>query len=133
MFTVGVLRCTCWQICSGVAWPRSSSASSTNWRCGVIRIPRWCSVSRSAARPLSTPPMVFPCVGRLSGMRVLAKLDGTIADIDAPQVTVDDMGLLRGDGIFETILVVDGNPRELGPHLDRLARSAALLNLPEPD
>ena len=66
-------------------------------------------------------------------MRVLAMLDGTIADIDQPQLTVDDLGLLRGDGIFETILVVDGKPRELGPHLDRLARSAAMLELPAPD
>jgi 4-amino-4-deoxychorismate lyase len=66
-------------------------------------------------------------------MRVLAKLDGTIADIDAPQLTVDDLGLLRGDGVFETILVVAGQPRELGPHLDRLARSATLLDLPVPD
>src|SRR5690606_31342407 len=34
---------------------------------------------------------------------------------------------------FETILVTGGRPRELGPHLDRLARSAAMLDLPEPD
>src|SRR5437870_4407827 len=66
-------------------------------------------------------------------MRVLANLDGTILDIDQPQVTVDDVGLLRGDGIFETILVVNGTPRELGPHLDRLTRSAAMLEMPEPD
>src|SRR6266545_7000878 len=66
-------------------------------------------------------------------MRVLALLDGTLADPDQPHITVDDMGLLRGDGVFETILVVDGQPRELGPHLDRLARSAAMLDLPVPD
>ncbi|CCH35425.1 aminodeoxychorismate lyase [Actinosynnema sp. NPDC047251] len=66
-------------------------------------------------------------------MRVLALLDGTLADPDAPQIRVDDLGLMRGDGVFETVLVVDGKPRELGPHLDRLARSAALLDLPEPD
>ncbi|MEV0676699.1 aminodeoxychorismate lyase [Actinosynnema sp. NPDC050436] len=66
-------------------------------------------------------------------MRVLALLDGTLADPDAPQIRVDDLGLLRGDGVFETVLVVDGKPRELGPHLDRLARSAAMLDLPEPD
>jgi 4-amino-4-deoxychorismate lyase len=46
---------------------------------------------------------------------------------------VDDNGLLRGDGVFETILVVDGRPRELGPHLERLARSADMLDLPAPD
>lgn len=66
-------------------------------------------------------------------MRVLAFTDGTLADPDAAHIRVDDLGLLRGDGIFETILVVDGEPRELGPHLDRLARSASMLDLPEPD
>ncbi|WP_019818919.1 aminodeoxychorismate lyase [Saccharomonospora saliphila] len=66
-------------------------------------------------------------------MRVLAFLDGTLADPDQPHVRVDDLGLLRGDGIFETVLVADGVPRELGPHLDRLARSAHMLDLPEPD
>ena len=66
-------------------------------------------------------------------MRVLAFLDGTTADPEAPLLRVDDLGLLRGDGVFETILVIDGKPRELGPHLDRLDRSAAMLELPEPD
>ncbi|MBN6035925.1 aminodeoxychorismate lyase [Amycolatopsis sp. 195334CR] len=66
-------------------------------------------------------------------MRVLAFLDGTLADPDAAHLRVTDLGLLRGDGVFETILVADGEPRELGPHLDRLARSAAMLDLPEPD
>jgi 4-amino-4-deoxychorismate lyase len=66
-------------------------------------------------------------------MRVLAFLDGTLGDPTKPYVRVDNTGVLRGDGIFETVLVVDGKPRELGPHLDRLARSAAMLDLPEPD
>jgi 4-amino-4-deoxychorismate lyase len=66
-------------------------------------------------------------------MRVLAFLDGTLAAPDAAHIRVDDLGLLRGDGIFETILVADGRPRELGPHLERLARSAAMLDLPSPD
>ncbi len=66
-------------------------------------------------------------------MRVLVFLDGTVADPDTAQIRVDDNGLLRGDGIFETILVADGQARELRPHLERLARSAAMLDLPEPD
>jgi 4-amino-4-deoxychorismate lyase len=66
-------------------------------------------------------------------MRVLAMLDGTLADPDQPHIRVDDLGLTRGDGIFETVLVVGGEPRELDPHLDRLARSAAMLDLPAPD
>ena len=66
-------------------------------------------------------------------MRVLVTLDGNVADPDQPQIRVDDLGLMRGDGIFETVLVVAGKPRELDLHLDRLARSARLLELPPPD
>ena len=66
-------------------------------------------------------------------MRVLAFLDGTLADPDSPHIRVDDLGLMRGDGVFETVLVARGTPRELRPHLDRMARSASMLDLPEPD
>jgi 4-amino-4-deoxychorismate lyase len=66
-------------------------------------------------------------------MRVLAMLDGTLADPDQPRIRVDDLGLTRGDGVFETVLVVEGAPRELTAHLDRLVRSSAMLDLPEPD
>ncbi|SDP83168.1 aminodeoxychorismate lyase [Lentzea jiangxiensis] len=65
-------------------------------------------------------------------MRVLALLDGTLADPDSPQIRVEDLGLMRGDGVFETILVVGGKPRELTPHLDRLDRSAAMLDMQPP-
>src|SRR5690349_8563561 len=66
-------------------------------------------------------------------MRVLAFLDGTVADPDDPRIRVADLGLLRGDGVFETVLVEHGEPRELGLHLDRLAGSAWMLDMPEPD
>jgi 4-amino-4-deoxychorismate lyase len=69
----------------------------------------------------------------LIDMHVLALLDGTLADPTVPLLRVDDLGVMRGDGVFETILVVDGKPRELGPHLDRLTRSAAMMDLPAPD
>ena len=66
-------------------------------------------------------------------MRVLALLDGGVADADRPALRADDLGVLRGDGVFETLLVVDGQPRKLAAHLERLARSAAMLELPAPD
>lgn len=65
--------------------------------------------------------------------RIVALLDGTLLDPDAPLLRADDLGVLRGDGIFETVLVVDGEPLELDAHLARLARSARMLDLPEPD
>ncbi|MGW0894133.1 aminodeoxychorismate lyase [Saccharopolyspora sp. NPDC002578] len=65
-------------------------------------------------------------------MRVLALLDGTLADPEAPLMRADDLSVTRGDGIFETILVVARDAREMGPHLDRLERSGALLDIPTP-
>ncbi|MEW2166315.1 aminodeoxychorismate lyase [Streptomyces sp. NPDC007084] len=60
-------------------------------------------------------------------------LDGGLQDIDAARVSVFDHGLTVGDGIFETVKAVHGRPFALTRHLDRLARSARGLGLPEPD
>ena len=46
---------------------------------------------------------------------------------------VQDLGATRGDGVFETITVVDGRPQALEAHLARFGRSAAMLDLPAPD
>ncbi|WP_022916196.1 aminodeoxychorismate lyase [Ruania albidiflava] len=54
------------------------------------------------------------------------------ADPHAPQVQVTDLGVSRGDGVFETIGVVAGRPLQLEPHLTRLTHSAAVLDLPAP-
>ena len=65
--------------------------------------------------------------------RVLMTLDGVARDADAPLLFADDLAALRGDGVFETVLVREGVARKLSAHLDRLARSAAILDLPSPD
>jgi 4-amino-4-deoxychorismate lyase len=51
---------------------------------------------------------------------------------DQPVVTAFDLGLGRGDGVFESVLVTGGGTPYLAPHLARMARSAALLDLPYP-
>ena len=56
-----------------------------------------------------------------------------VADIAEPQVSVLDLGVTRGDGIFETLDAVDGYAQALEPHLARLVNSANLLDLPHPD
>jgi branched-chain amino acid aminotransferase len=56
-----------------------------------------------------------------------------LPDPDAPAVLLTDHGLTVGDGVFEAIKVVDGQPFALSAHLDRLARSAAGMGLPEVD
>jgi 4-amino-4-deoxychorismate lyase len=55
------------------------------------------------------------------------------ADPATPLVSVLDLGVTRGDGVFETLGVGGGRAQALDAHLARLARSAAMLELPEPD
>ncbi|RJO78749.1 aminodeoxychorismate lyase [Nocardia panacis] len=65
--------------------------------------------------------------------RVLVTLDGADRDPDAPLLYADDMGALRGDGVFETVLVRSGVACALEFHLGRLRRSAQALDLPDPE
>lgn len=53
-------------------------------------------------------------------------------DPRSAQLTVTDLGPTRGDGIFETVALLGGVGLSLGPHLDRLERSARLMDLPAP-
>lgn len=50
-----------------------------------------------------------------------------------PQVLVNDLGLTRGDGIFELVGALGAQPQALQAHLDRFSRSARLMDLPLPD
>ena len=56
-----------------------------------------------------------------------------LPDPTAPAIAVNDHGVTVGDGVFEAIKVVSGQPFALTRHLDRLARSAAGLGLPPVD
>ena len=56
-----------------------------------------------------------------------------LPDPTAPAVAVDDHGFTVGDGVFEAIKVMEGRPFALTRHLQRLARSAAGLGLPDVD
>jgi branched-chain amino acid aminotransferase len=60
-------------------------------------------------------------------------LDGALLDVDVARISVRDHGLTVGDGVFETMKVVDGVPFGLTRHLTRLAVSAARLGLAVPD
>lgn len=69
---------------------------------------------------------------------LLALLDGSIVDVTHPIVRADDLGVVRGDGVFDATLArrdAQGAPqvRDRQAHLDRLERSAAILQLPAPD
>jgi len=61
-------------------------------------------------------------------------LDGELVPVGEARLPVTDHGLTVGDGLFETMLVVDGAAFALNRHLRRLNRSASGLGLtPPPD
>jgi 4-amino-4-deoxychorismate lyase len=64
---------------------------------------------------------------------VVVTLDGDLHDPAAPLLFADDLAAVRGDGIFETLLVRDGLPCLLEGHLARLTQSARMTELPAPD
>lgn len=64
---------------------------------------------------------------------VVVTLDGTRHDPHAPLLHADDLSAVRGDGIFETLLIRDGAPCLLEAHLARLTQSAKMTDLPAPD
>ena len=73
----------------------------------------------------------------MSGMpsrpSVVVTLDGELRDPAQPSLFADDLAAVRGDGVFETLLVRDGRACLVESHLRRLAQSAKMMDLPEPD
>lgn len=70
-------------------------------------------------------------------MTVLVFLDpahpaGRPADAASPTILATDQGVTRGDGIFESLLAVNGVPRKIQAHLDRLSVSARTMGLAIP-
>lgn len=70
----------------------------------------------------------------MDSRRVGMLLDGhaRLVDPGTPVFTAFDLAPTRGDGVFETLLVRDGQVRKPAAHLDRMARSAALMDVPMP-
>ncbi|MBW9120899.1 aminodeoxychorismate lyase [Microbacterium trichothecenolyticum] len=56
-----------------------------------------------------------------------------VIDPSAPALSVGELSTQRGDGIFESIGVVDGHVQETQAHLERLAHSARICDLPGPN
>jgi 4-amino-4-deoxychorismate lyase len=81
------------------------------------------------------PPTVTLLIEPLPAGEVSTDLDATFKEVDAsaPALRVGELSTQRGDGIFETIGVVDGHAQEARAHLERLRNSARICELPEPN
>jgi 4-amino-4-deoxychorismate lyase len=65
-------------------------------------------------------------------LRIVALLGRGVVPVEEPVLRADDLGVVRGDGIFETVHVRDGEAWLLDAHLDRMAVSARRLELALP-
>jgi 4-amino-4-deoxychorismate lyase len=64
--------------------------------------------------------------------QVVAVLGQGVLPADTPILRADDLGVLRGDGVFETMNVRAGTPWLLNEHLTRMAGSAERMDLALP-
>ena len=62
-------------------------------------------------------------------MKSIYYIDGEFVDSGEATVPASDLALLRGYGIFDFLRTYGGKPFQLGAHLRRLIRSAALLDM----
>ncbi|MFC6357008.1 aminodeoxychorismate lyase [Luethyella okanaganae] len=81
------------------------------------------------------PPPFTLLIDPLPADAAPADFSSTFTEVDAsaPALRVGELSTQRGDGIFETLGVVDGHAQEVGPHLARLKHSAEICELPIPN
>lgn len=60
-------------------------------------------------------------------------IDGEVQEAATASIPLTDVGYIRGYGVFEVIRAFDGSCFRLAPHVNRLARSAAMLGIDLPD
>ncbi len=62
----------------------------------------------------------------------VAYVNGRYRPLNADAIAIEDRGYQFADGVYEVIKVLEGRPRDLGRHLDRLERSLEALEIRPP-
>jgi D-alanine transaminase len=62
----------------------------------------------------------------------VAYVNGRYRPLNAAAIAIEDRGYQFADGVYEVIKVLEGRPRDLGRHLDRLERSLGALEIHPP-
>ncbi|HEY4592737.1 MAG TPA: aminotransferase class IV, partial [Thermoanaerobaculia bacterium] len=63
----------------------------------------------------------------------LSYWNGRLVPAEEVRIAPDDAGFLFGDGLFETLRVDGGRPRDLPAHLDRLLAGLGRLGIDTPE
>jgi branched-subunit amino acid aminotransferase/4-amino-4-deoxychorismate lyase len=66
-------------------------------------------------------------------LMIPAYWNGQLVPAGEVHIAPDDAGFLFGDGLFETLRVDDGRPRDLSAHLDRLLTGLERLGIATPE
>lgn len=77
-----------------------------------------------AAAQTALPPLLLDVLGAPTP---------TFKDPNVAFLHVDDLAAVRGDGVFETLMLRGGEVKNLDLHFDRFLNSAAMLDMPAPD
>ncbi|WP_162940061.1 aminodeoxychorismate lyase [Gryllotalpicola protaetiae] len=85
--------------------------------------------------PASDPIVFLVDVAPAGATEPAAGWESTVRRVraDEPIVLGTDLSATRGDGVFETLGVLEGCPQAVDAHFWRLANSAELLELPAPN
>jgi 4-amino-4-deoxychorismate lyase len=89
-------------------------------------------VSEPTDLPATDSTPVAGAGGAPDQFKLVATLDGVLVPPTLPLLRPDDLGVLRGDGIFEATVAVDGVVRDLEEHFARMRVSARMLDLDLP-
>lgn len=65
-------------------------------------------------------------------MKSCCYLNGKIVPTDQAKISVEDIGILRGYGVFDILRTYNGRPFQLAEHYNRWTNSAKILNLKVP-
>jgi len=89
---------------------------------------RW---PRANQRPVNLLSSLDPRLTRVFALKIhmLVFLNGRFLPEAQAVVPINDRGFMYGDGLFETMRVVNGKPFRLTQHLERLQRGADFLKI----
>src|SRR5256885_1166715 len=111
---------------SVMRWFQGLSAGKSCWpsSAGTVRSSR-----RSRARVKRRARPTVGCTEPLFMPAALANLNGQMMPLDEVRISALDRGFLFGDAVYEVLRVYHAKPWLEREHLERLARSLALIRI----